>query len=107
MVRTQVADVGHCLADMEVRGEYTLTISGFDYRRGLDWRMDLLTTYTHDSDLQSLTALSLTFTLYKSFEHTLNNSGHFIVCPGRCLVTALNNVDSSASVRTSHNSSYH
>jgi hypothetical protein len=28
----------------------------FDYRRGLDWRMDLLTSYTHDLELQAIKA---------------------------------------------------
>jgi hypothetical protein len=27
-----------------------------DYGRGMDWRMDLLTTYTHDSELQAIKA---------------------------------------------------
>jgi hypothetical protein len=34
-----------------------------DYRRGLNWWMDLLTTYTHDSEVQAITALP---------QHTLN-----------------------------------
>jgi hypothetical protein len=34
--------------------------------------MDLLTTCTHDSELQALTTLSLIWTLYKSLEHTLS-----------------------------------
>jgi hypothetical protein len=33
-----------------------------DYRRGMDWRMDLLTNYTHDLELRALTALSLVST---------------------------------------------
>jgi hypothetical protein len=28
--------------------------SGCDYRRGMDWWMDLLATYTHDSELQAI-----------------------------------------------------
>jgi hypothetical protein len=32
----------------------------------MDWWMDLLTTYTHHSELWVITALSLSFTLYKS-----------------------------------------
>jgi hypothetical protein len=66
-----------------------------DYRRGLDWWMDLLTTYTHDSELQAITTLSLLYTLYKSIHHTLS-IGLFIVFPIRCLVTAPNNGDSWA-----------
>jgi hypothetical protein len=34
--------------------------------------MDLLVTYTHDSELQALTTLSLISTLYKSVDHTLS-----------------------------------
>jgi hypothetical protein len=34
--------------------------------------MDLLTTYTHDSELQVITALSLISTLYKSPQHPLS-----------------------------------
>jgi hypothetical protein len=34
-----------------------------DYRRGLDWWMDLLTTYTHHSEVQIITTLSLISTL--------------------------------------------
>jgi hypothetical protein len=40
-------------------------ISG-DYRPDMDWRLDLLTIYTHHSELQVFTALSLIYTLYHS-----------------------------------------
>jgi hypothetical protein len=43
-----------------------------EYRRGKNWLMDLLTTYTHDSELQAITAPSLISTLYKSPQHTLS-----------------------------------
>jgi hypothetical protein len=36
-----------------------------DYRRGLDWRMDLLTTYTHDLELQVITEPPLISTIRK------------------------------------------
>jgi hypothetical protein len=39
-----------------------------DYRRALDCWMNLLTTYTYDSELQELTTLSLIYTLYKSLQ---------------------------------------
>jgi hypothetical protein len=42
-----------------------------DYRRGLDWMLDLLTTYTNGSELQVITAPSLTSTLYKSPQNPL------------------------------------
>jgi hypothetical protein len=43
-----------------------------DYRRGLDWWIDLLTTYTHDSELQAVTAPPLISTIHKSPQHQLN-----------------------------------
>jgi hypothetical protein len=38
----------------------------YDYRRGLSWWIDLLTSYTHDSELQAITAPPLIYTPYKS-----------------------------------------
>jgi hypothetical protein len=43
-----------------------------DYRSCLDWRIDLLTTYTHHSEPHVITALSLISTLYKSPQHLLS-----------------------------------
>jgi hypothetical protein len=40
-----------------------------DSRRGLDWIFDLLTTYTHDSELQAITEPSLISTIHKSPQH--------------------------------------
>jgi hypothetical protein len=37
-----------------------------------DWILDLLTTYTRNSEVQVITATSLISTLYKSPQHTLN-----------------------------------
>jgi hypothetical protein len=45
-----------------------------DYRRGLDWRLDLLTTYTQDSWLHLIIAPSLISTPYKSLQNTLSLS---------------------------------
>jgi hypothetical protein len=42
-----------------------------DYRWGLDWRLDLLTTWTHDSWLLFSIVPSLISALYKSLEHRL------------------------------------
>jgi hypothetical protein len=42
-----------------------VTFWGCGYRRGMDWRINLLTTYTHHSQLQAILALSLISTLYK------------------------------------------
>jgi hypothetical protein len=58
--------------------------------------MDLLTTYTHHSELQAITALSLISTIHKSPQHPLS----FPPCCAftrRSLVTASNIGDSSAS----------
>jgi hypothetical protein len=38
---------------------YIATQYDCDYRRFLDWWMDLLTIYTHDSELQAITAQPL------------------------------------------------
>jgi hypothetical protein len=40
----------------------------------LDWILDLLSTYTHDSEPQAITAPSVTSTIYKSPQHPLNRS---------------------------------
>jgi hypothetical protein len=40
-----------------------------DYKRGMNWWMDLLTTYTHHSELHALTTLTLISTFYKSLAH--------------------------------------
>jgi hypothetical protein len=58
--------------------------------------MDLLTTYTHDYELQELTTLSLVSTLYKSLHAKFSPACS--VFTSRCLVTALSNGESSASV---------
>jgi hypothetical protein len=42
-----------------------------DYRRGLDWWMDLMATYTHDSELQVITTPLLIYALQSSLQHTL------------------------------------
>jgi hypothetical protein len=70
-----------------------------DYRRGMNWWMDLLSTYTHHSELQVVTAPRLIFTLYKSLHG--KSSRACSVFTSRCLVTALSNEDSSASALTS------
>jgi hypothetical protein len=43
----------------------------YDSRGGLEWRMDLLTTYTHNSELQAITAPPLISTIYKGFSSLL------------------------------------
>jgi hypothetical protein len=45
-------------------------------RRGMDWILDLLTTYTHHSELQAITALSLISTIHSSPQHPLS-----LFCP--------------------------
>jgi hypothetical protein len=66
----------------------------WDYRRDMDWWIDLLTTYTHHSELHIITALSLISTLHKSI-HAKSFSACTIFS-SRCLVTALNNGDSTS-----------
>jgi hypothetical protein len=60
--------------------------------------MDLLTTYTHHSELQVITELSLISTFYKSLQ--AESSSACSVFTSRYLVTASNS-DSSVSVLTS------
>jgi hypothetical protein len=43
-----------------------------DYTRGSDWSTDLLTTYTHHSELEAIIAPSLISTLYKTPQHPLS-----------------------------------
>jgi hypothetical protein len=38
----------------------------------LDWILDLLTTYTHDSELQAVTTPSPISTIYKLPQHPIN-----------------------------------
>jgi hypothetical protein len=80
---------------------WTIILSRFggDYRRGSDWRMDLLTTYTHHSELQVITALSLISILCQTLH--AKSSPACSVFTSRFMVTALNSGDSSASVLTS------
>jgi hypothetical protein len=42
-----------------------------DYNEALDWRINLLTTYTHNSELQATTAPPLISTIHKSPQHSL------------------------------------
>jgi hypothetical protein len=67
------------------------------YRRDMDRRMDLLTTYIQNSELQVITALSLISTLYKPLQYPLSLFQVYCVFIRRSLVTASNSGDSSAS----------
>jgi hypothetical protein len=67
-----------------------------DYRRGMDWWMDLLTTYTRDLELQAITALSLMYTL-KIITEPAKPFPACCVFISRSLATASNSGDSSAS----------
>jgi hypothetical protein len=58
--------------------------------------MGLLTTYTHHSELQVITALSLISTLYKSQQHLLILF-QAAIFTSRSLATVSNTGDSSAS----------
>jgi hypothetical protein len=50
-----------------------------DYRRGLDWWMDLLATCAHHSEVQLITALTLISTLYKSLAHPKFSQSSLVV----------------------------
>jgi hypothetical protein len=52
-----------------------------------------LTTYTHDTGLQAITARSLIYTLYKSPQHPLSLFPVCCILTGRSLTTAYNNGD--------------
>jgi hypothetical protein len=46
----------------------------------MDWKLDLLTTYTHNSELHVITALSLISTLYiKSLAHAKSSQSSLVV----------------------------
>jgi hypothetical protein len=67
-----------------------------DYRQGLDWWMDLLITYTHNSELQAVTAPSLISTIHKAPHHPLSLFEPSVFA-SRSLVTFYDCGDSSAS----------
>jgi hypothetical protein len=66
-----------------------------DWRRGLDWWMDLPTSYTHDSELQSVIAPPLISTIHKSAP--VNPFPACFVFTSRFQKTSSNSGDSSAS----------
>jgi hypothetical protein len=84
----------------------TVMIEGCDCRWGLDWWMDLLTTCTHHSELQVITALSLISTLYKSLAHakssqsSLDDSGQWLLTVKILQLPALRSSCHSHSSRT-------
>jgi hypothetical protein len=69
-----------------------------DYRRGLDEGMDLLTIYTHDSELQTITAPPISSTIHKSPQHPLSLFPAYCVFTNCSLVTASNSGDPRAQV---------
>jgi hypothetical protein len=74
-------------------------VYGCDYRRGMDWWTDLLTIYTHHSELQVITAPPLISILYISPQHPLSFFPTSCVFISRSLATTSNSGDSSASKR--------
>jgi hypothetical protein len=64
-----------------------------DYRRGLDWWMELLTTYTHESQIRT-SNYNATANLHKSSQHRLRIFQP-AVFTSRSLATASNSGDSS------------
>jgi hypothetical protein len=70
---------------------------GVDYRWGMERWMILLTTYTHHSELQVITALSLISTLYKWLQNRLSLFPASSVFINLSLATVSNSRDSSGS----------
>jgi hypothetical protein len=68
-----------------------------DCRRGMDWILDLLTTWTHHSELQLITAPSLISTLSKSQQNPLSLFPACYIFNSRPLTTATNSGDPSPS----------
>jgi hypothetical protein len=68
-----------------------------NYRMGMDWWTDLLTTYIHNLELQIITTLSLISTLYKWPQHQLSLLPGCYLFISHFLATASNTVDSSSS----------
>jgi hypothetical protein len=68
-----------------------------DYRRGLDWWIDLLTTHIYDSKIQTITTPPLISTIHKSPQHPLRVFPAYYDFISRSLATASNSGDSSAS----------
>jgi hypothetical protein len=48
-----------------LKGKYIVTIYVCDYRWGMGWRIDLLTTYTHHSELQVIMLCIQVLGIYK------------------------------------------
>jgi hypothetical protein len=67
-----------------------------DYRRGLDWWLDLLTTYTHDSELRNYSAVANLSNLQITPANTKSSPASSVFA-GRFLVTDVNSLVSSAS----------
>jgi hypothetical protein len=86
--RKYIKDVGH-FGDEEESGRILLSRSMCDYRRGLDWLLDLLTTYTHDLELRAITAPLLISTIEKSSQHPISLFPACCVLTSRALATAL------------------
>jgi hypothetical protein len=63
----------------------------------LNWWMDLLTTYTHHSEIQAVTLLLLISTIHKSPQHPLSLFPACCVFISHSLATASSSGDSSAS----------
>jgi hypothetical protein len=59
----------HVLPRYLFKVHFSIVTCGSDYRWGLDWWMDLLTTLTYDSELQAVTAPPLISTILKSSQH--------------------------------------
>jgi hypothetical protein len=65
------------------------TCQGRDYRRGLDWWVEILATYTHLSELQVITAPPLISRILKSPQHSIGLISACCAFTSRSLATAM------------------
>jgi hypothetical protein len=96
----ELQDTSSCMTEWSRTADKNMLILSLficDCEWGVDWWMVLLATYTHHSELQVITAVSLISTLYKSPQHPLSLFPACYVFISYFLATASNSGDSSAS----------
>jgi hypothetical protein len=84
-----------CMWVVSFKPRYVISREVCDYRRGMDWTLDLLTTCIHHSELQEITALSLISKFYKLLH--AKSSSACSISNSRSLATAFTEADSLAS----------
>jgi hypothetical protein len=80
--------------------QYCHFLGGCDYKRDMDWILDLLTAYTHHLDLQVITVAPLISTIYSLLGHIESSQSS--------LVVSWQQIYNSLTVTTAHiKSSFH